>query len=78
MCNLENAVSMMEDFTQIYGMLEDQESKDIYLERLNYLISGDRQYIDNIVEKYLPSLHVWGRNIEKLNQRAVSKDILLQ
>ena len=44
---------------QIYQMLEDEESKFIYLNRLNYLISGDTKYMDKIVETYLPELPVW-------------------
>lgn len=33
------------DLSQIYQMLEDDESKDVYLKRLNYLITGDLKYI---------------------------------
>ena len=42
----------------IYDMLEDQESKDIYLSTFNYLITGNWSYICNIVETYLPDFPV--------------------
>ena len=31
----------MNDWKKVYHMLEDMESKNIYLHRLNYLISDD-------------------------------------
>ena len=44
---------MMNKFQEIYAMLEDEESKDIYLNRLNYLISGDFRYMKYIIDKYV-------------------------
>lgn len=38
---------------QVYQMLEDEESKEIYLNRLNWLISGNKKYLKNISERYL-------------------------
>lgn len=35
----------MKEYIDIYRMLEDKESKDIWLSRLNYLITGDYTYI---------------------------------
>lgn len=40
-------------FRRVYEMLEDEESRDIYLTRLNWLISDDKRYIDQIVDRYL-------------------------
>jgi len=44
------------NYRYIYNILEDKESRDIYLNRLNWLISGDHKYIQNIVSAYLPGL----------------------
>ena len=44
---------MMNRFQQIYAMLEDDESRDVYLNRLNYLISGDFGYMKQIIDKYV-------------------------
>lgn len=44
---------MIQDYAKVYHMLEDEESRDIYLNRVNYLISGDYKYLDNIVSKYV-------------------------
>lgn len=46
--------STLKNYIQVYRMLEDEESRDIYLRRLNWLISGDKKYIDSIVAAYLP------------------------
>jgi len=46
----------LDDYISVYNMLEDEESKDIYLKRLNYLISGKSKYIDDIVTAYLPNV----------------------
>lgn len=46
------------DFHRIYSWLEDEESKDIYLNRLNFLITGDYWYIRKIVSRYVPDLAI--------------------
>lgn len=46
------------DLSQIYQMLEDDESKDIYLKRLNYLITGDFKYMRELIASYQPELLV--------------------
>ena len=48
-------------------MLEDEESRNIYLNRLNYLVSGDKKYITNIVTTYVPSLPpLCGKSVDDL------------
>lgn len=44
----------MDDLRNIYSMLEDEESKDIFLKRLNYSVTGDYKYVDEMVEAYAP------------------------
>lgn len=44
------------DFFNIYHMLEDDESKDIFLKRLNYLITGDFRYMSEVISTYQPEL----------------------
>lgn len=46
------------DFRKIYGWLEDEESKDIYLNRLNFLLTGEYRYMRYIVDRYVPDLAV--------------------
>ena len=50
----------MQNFRNVYQNLEDEESRFTYLSRLNYLISGDMKYINDIVKTYLPELPQWG------------------
>lgn len=47
------------DLMRVYNMLEDHQSKDIYLKRLNYLLTGDFKYIRDIVARYTPDLVPW-------------------
>lgn len=37
---------------EIYLRLQDQESRETYLARVNYLITGDESYLTNIAKKY--------------------------
>ncbi len=61
--------TLIDKYRQVYQMLEDKESRDIYLNRLNWLISGDDQYIANIVNNYLPTMVPrCGRTIDDLRK----------
>lgn len=51
-------IKIFRDLRKIYSWLEDEESKDIYLNRLNFLITGDYCYIRNIVSRYVPDLAI--------------------
>ncbi|MCI9577213.1 MAG: FkbM family methyltransferase [Oscillibacter sp.] len=58
---------MIEQYRNVYGMLEDEISRDIYLHRLNYMVSGDYRHIREIVTRYLPKLSpLTGETIEDL------------
>lgn len=39
-------------YNDVYKLLEDEESKDIWLNRLNYLITDDDKYIERIIDRY--------------------------
>lgn len=49
---MEEKILSFDRFQKIYEMLEDNESKDIYLRRMCYLISGDFKYIREMVSSY--------------------------
>lgn len=53
------AMLNLDGWRAVYGMLEDQASRDIYLNRLNYLVSDDYRYIDNIIKRCLPQMRTW-------------------
>ena len=64
----------MEQYRKVYGMLEDEESRDIYLNRLNWLISGEQKYLDAIVSAYLPKAPLFeGKTMTDL-KKSLSKD----
>ena len=59
---------MLEKYRKVYSMLGDEESRNIYLNRLNWLISGDLKYIDKIVTAYLPQSFpcpLYGKSLEE-------------
>ncbi len=39
-------------YNDVYKLLEDEESRDIWLNRLNYLITDDDRYIERIIDRY--------------------------
>lgn len=47
---------MMNDLKGIYEMLEDEESKDIFMNRMDFLISGEHKYMRYIVDTYVPDM----------------------
>ena len=47
---------LIETMSKVYEWLADEQSRDIYMNRLNYLISGDFKYIMNILESYSSEL----------------------
>lgn len=51
-------MKVLRDLRRIYSWLEDEQSKDIYLNRLNFLITGEYRYIRNIVSRYVPDLAI--------------------
>jgi len=55
-------------------MLEDEESRDIYLNKLNWLISGDRKYFDTIVTAYLPGVPLAGETTITDLKKSMPKD----
>lgn len=47
-----------DDIRKVYHMLEDEESRFIYRNRLDYLRTGDMEYITGIVHRCLPDVPV--------------------
>ena len=43
---------MIDKINQVYQMLEDEQSKDIYLARLNDLVTGAFRHLEAVIEKY--------------------------
>ena len=48
-----DVAKIVEDTRKIYRMLEDEESKYIYMNRLSYVLSGDIRYMANCIGTYL-------------------------
>lgn len=52
---------VLEDIRKIYHMLEDEESRFIYVNKLNYLFTGEMHYVENIVKRCLPEVPVYDK-----------------
>jgi hypothetical protein len=65
----ERMLNMAEDtiknFKKVYMMLEDELSRELYVDRLNWLVSGDSRYVEAIVKMSHPDVPVWNRCEEK-------------
>lgn len=46
----------LENLKKVYQMLEDEESRDIYLNRVNFYISADFRHFEQIINTYLPQI----------------------
>lgn len=57
----------MEQLKQVYDMLEDEESKDIYINRADYLMTGKSCYLEHIIDTYVPEL--------KRSEHSLAQDI---
>ena len=63
-----------ERLMNVYSWLEDDISKEVFLARINYLITGNEAYIDALVRKYLPELPARnGKEIKKKAQKISQK-----
>ncbi len=64
---------------KVYQMLEDDESKDIYINRLNYLITENDTYLQHIVNKSVPELaaNLHKRTLEFVDSLPQNRPIIL-
>lgn len=72
-------MNAMSDLRMIYDWLCDEESKEIFINRVNFLITKDYRYMHNIINKYVPDMAELNNNeIPKLLSELDSdKDIFL-
>lgn len=52
---------VLEDIMKTYHMLEDEKSRFIYVNRLDYLLTGEIQYIEKMVRRFLPGVPVYDK-----------------
>lgn len=58
---LEDAII---ELGKIYNWLSDEQSKEIYINRINFLITGNYEYMYHIIKKYVPDM-------AELNDKAI-------
>lgn len=69
---------IISNFSKIYSWMSDEQSKDIYLNRLNFLITGDYKYMHNIIRKYVPDMAALNdKVVPQLLNELPEKDIIL-
>lgn len=59
------SVDVIQNINSIYNMFEDELSKELYLARMNWLITRNYQYVKEIVNKSHPKMAVWNRQEER-------------
>lgn len=60
-----NESALLKSIRNIYEALEDKMSKELYINRLNWLITGDYHYVEQIVKKSHPDVPVWNCQDER-------------
>lgn len=59
---------MFEEIREIYNLFADKESKDIFLNRMLFNISGEREYIDKIASMYFKRMKKEWENPKHMNR----------
>lgn len=54
----------LKNIKDIYEMFEDKLSKELYISRLNWLMTGNFQYVEKIVKESHPNFPIWNRKEE--------------
>lgn len=68
---------MIKNLQRIYMHLEDELSKEIYMDRLGYIMSGnDRSFIDRILDRTVRISHSWEK-LQDTVQKAASSEMVL-
>lgn len=68
---------MIKNLQRIYMHLEDELSKEIYMDRLGYSMSGnDRSFIDRILDRTVRISHSWEK-LQDTVQKAASSEVVL-
>lgn len=73
-------IEWMKQVQEVYRMLEDEESRDIYMKRLSYLMTGEFSYIEKIADIYLPQFKGRARDADLyalIKKEHPDKDIIL-
>lgn len=60
-----NGDMFLKNIRDIYELFGDRLSRELYISRLNWLVTGDFRYVEQIVRKSHPDFPVWNRRDEK-------------
>ncbi len=70
-------MSDMRKIREIYHKLQDDESKLIYIDRLNYSVTSDASFIKNMVDKTVRNTAIWKAFLEQLGCLAVEHELVI-
>ena len=68
---------MIKDFQNIYVRMGDELSKSIYMDRLNYSITQEPRYLDQMVDRSVRSRAEWEAFCKCLQEKAQSYDMYI-
>lgn len=67
----------MENIQEIYKKLQDDESKLIYIDRLNYSITQDVSYLGKMVDRVIKGKAVWQKFLKRLVELARNYELVI-
>ena len=68
---------IIEHSREIYRHLADEQSRMIYVDRLNYSMTGDMNFIEDLVDKTIRQSRTWSLFCESLKDRASNNEMLI-
>lgn len=68
---------IVEHSREVYRHLADEQSRMIYMNRLNYSLTGDMRFIEDLVNRTLRQNQTWRSFCESLKEKAGSNELVI-
>ena len=68
---------IVEHSREVYRHLADEQSRMIYMNRLNYSLTGDMRFIEDLVNRTLRQNQTWRSFCESLKEKAGSNELII-
>lgn len=70
-------MGIVEHSREIYRHLADEQSRMIYMDRLNYSLTGDMRFIETLVDKTIRQNHTWKSFCSSLKEKAGGNELVI-
>lgn len=68
---------IVEHSREIYWHLADEQSRMIYMNRLNYSLTGDMCFIEDLVDKTIRQSQIWSSFCESLREKTGNNELVI-